>query len=245
MRLKSGATLTLVLADACALPAFWPHWDALARGLSAPARWVERIGADGAATQLAGAALWATALWLGAGLLAVLAAQLPGAAGTCSDRLARAVLPPALYRVAAGAAGLGMLLAPVAAGARQAPPATSIATAPLPSPTWPTGGAVPAPELPTSPPLPARAPVPATPSHTAPPPQPPAATSLRVVVRPGDSLWSIAARHLGPGASAQRIAAEWPRWFAANHRLIGSDPSLIKPGQVLHAPVRDPEVNPS
>jgi LysM domain-containing protein len=58
----------------------------------------------------------------------------------------------------------------------------------------------------------------------------------RVVVRPGDSLWAIAERHLGPDASTEAIAAEWPRWYAANRALIGPDPDLITPGMVLHAP---------
>ncbi|HKE69708.1 MAG TPA: hypothetical protein VKB55_10665 [Nocardioidaceae bacterium] len=58
----------------------------------------------------------------------------------------------------------------------------------------------------------------------------------RVVVRTGDSLWAIAERHLGPDASTAAIAAEWPRWHAANRALIGPDPDLITPGMVLHAP---------
>lgn len=58
----------------------------------------------------------------------------------------------------------------------------------------------------------------------------------RVVVRPGDSLWAIAERHLGPQASAAAIETEWPRWYAANRALIGPDPDLITPGMVLHAP---------
>jgi resuscitation-promoting factor RpfA len=57
-----------------------------------------------------------------------------------------------------------------------------------------------------------------------------------VVVRPGDCLWSIAASSLGAGASTAEIAAEWPRWYAANRRVIGSDPNLILPGTVLTAP---------
>ena len=56
------------------------------------------------------------------------------------------------------------------------------------------------------------------------------------VVRRGDSLWTIAARHLGPEATAVEVAHEWPRWYAANRHLIGDDPGLILPGQVLVAP---------
>lgn len=57
-----------------------------------------------------------------------------------------------------------------------------------------------------------------------------------VVVHRGDSLWSIAARHLGREPSDAEIAREWPRWFAANRAAIGSDPDLLLPGQVLIAP---------
>ena len=58
----------------------------------------------------------------------------------------------------------------------------------------------------------------------------------RIVVRRGESLWSIAARHLGPTAGPREIAREWPRWYAANRAVIGADPDLIEPGQVLVAP---------
>jgi nucleoid-associated protein YgaU len=46
----------------------------------------------------------------------------------------------------------------------------------------------------------------------------------------------IAARRLGPAPSAAAVAAAWPSWYAANEQVIGPDPSLIHPGQVLHAP---------
>lgn len=58
-------------------------------------------------------------------------------------------------------------------------------------------------------------------------------------VRPGDSLWTIAANHLGAGSSppsAQAIAAEWPRWYLANSGIIGPDPNLIHPGMTLIPP---------
>lgn len=57
-----------------------------------------------------------------------------------------------------------------------------------------------------------------------------------VTVRRGDSLWLIAARRLGPDATATQIAAEWPRWYRANHDAIGADPTLIHPGEVLQSP---------
>jgi nucleoid-associated protein YgaU len=57
------------------------------------------------------------------------------------------------------------------------------------------------------------------------------------VVQSGDTLWSIAARYAPDGAGAAGIAASWPTWYAANRALIGADPDLIRPGQVLQAPV--------
>jgi nucleoid-associated protein YgaU len=57
-----------------------------------------------------------------------------------------------------------------------------------------------------------------------------------VVVRAGDTLWSIAAGRLGPGASATEISAAWHAWYAANRATIGPDPGLIQPGQQLVAP---------
>jgi LysM repeat protein len=57
-----------------------------------------------------------------------------------------------------------------------------------------------------------------------------------VTVRAGDSLWSIAAAALGPGASAAQIATQWPRWYSRNRAVIGDDPTLIRPGQRLRPP---------
>ena len=58
----------------------------------------------------------------------------------------------------------------------------------------------------------------------------------RVVVRRGDTLWDLCARHLGPRASTADIAQEWPRWYEANVGVIGPDPDLILPGQELVVP---------
>ena len=70
------------------------------------------------------------------------------------------------------------------------------------------------------------------------PPAPPASDRGRatVVVRPGDTLWSIAAASLGSDPSAATTARAWPRWWAANRDRIGSHPDSLRPGQVLVAP---------
>ena len=39
-----------------------------------------------------------------------------------------------------------------------------------------------------------------------------------------------------PGVDNARVAAEWPRWHAANRSTIGPDPNLILPGQRLRVP---------
>ncbi len=105
---------------------------------------------------------------------------------------------------------------------------------------------------PRRPPEPAVPPTPAGPGYvpTAPPPvhdadrprllapapRPTSAAHDLVPVRRGDSLWSIAARHLGPGATDAEIAWEWPRWYAANRAVVGDDPDLLTPGQLLRPP---------
>ncbi|KRF04266.1 hypothetical protein ASH00_14240 [Arthrobacter sp. Soil782] len=58
-----------------------------------------------------------------------------------------------------------------------------------------------------------------------------------MVVQPGDSLWSLTARHLGPAASDAKVAEVWPQWYAANRDVIGDNPELLLPGQILHPPI--------
>jgi nucleoid-associated protein YgaU len=62
----------------------------------------------------------------------------------------------------------------------------------------------------------------------------PAAGDITVVA--GDSLWSIAARELGPTASDVDVAAQWPRWYQANRAVVGDNPDVLLPGQVLKPP---------
>jgi hypothetical protein len=114
-------------------------------------------------------------------------------------------------------------------------------------------------------PLPDRATIPAAPHHPRsthrprPTQRPPAATGARtVVVRPGDSLWAIAAHDLaresagsGPAGGADggsdggadggadaAVAARWHQVYAANRDVIGPDPDVISPGLRLVLPPR-------
>jgi hypothetical protein len=63
-----------------------------------------------------------------------------------------------------------------------------------------------------------------------------AAPAARVVVRPGDSLWSISEQRLGPKATSRQIANAAERIYALNRDQIGADPNLIFPGQRLLVP---------
>lgn len=63
------------------------------------------------------------------------------------------------------------------------------------------------------------------------------------VVAAGDSLWSITADTLAqglqdgePSGEAAAIAEAWPELYDANRDVVGSDPSLIRPGQELTIP---------
>ncbi|AIY01294.1 hypothetical protein ART_1695 [Arthrobacter sp. PAMC 25486] len=67
-------------------------------------------------------------------------------------------------------------------------------------------------------------------------PQPVISSELDVVVKNGDSLWSIVAAALGPYASDVDVAMNWPSWYRTNRDTIGADPNVILPGQILHAP---------
>jgi hypothetical protein len=58
----------------------------------------------------------------------------------------------------------------------------------------------------------------------------------RVVVAPGDSLWSICAQWLGPEATTQQIADGVERIHTLNQKQIGSNPNLIFAGQRLLLP---------
>ncbi|HET6817416.1 MAG TPA: hypothetical protein VFH66_09365 [Mycobacteriales bacterium] len=57
-----------------------------------------------------------------------------------------------------------------------------------------------------------------------------------VTVRHGDCLWSLAARSLGRGATPAAVAAAWPRWWAANRSVVGTDPDALRPGERLRVP---------
>ncbi|GAA3696603.1 hypothetical protein GCM10022377_06840 [Zhihengliuella alba] len=218
-------------------------WDAL---LLLPQQ-VSESGLQAAVVAfLAAVAALACLWWAGTLALAVLGAclrriRLPRLASGI-DRLA----PSHMRRIAALVVCFNVATAPAAFGASGTEPAAieSVAAgtatpATAPSPGWVTPTGADRGHSSTSRPL--EAPDPAW--RPAPPPPalervlgPTRPVSDEVVVRPGDTLWSLAARHLGPDASDLDIAEEWPRWYHANLGVIGSDPNSLHPGMALRPP---------
>jgi nucleoid-associated protein YgaU len=183
--------------------------------------------------------------WLAIGVLLEAVARVPGAVGAGAARASAALSPLVVRRVAAIVLGVGVGASGVGAGAAVAGPArvvgTAVAGAVAPTAGQSDGAALPDPGW-----TPAPDPgwTPTTPTVR---PQPdvsvvtgrraaPVEDRGEVVVHRGDSLWSIAARHLGPGATDSEVADAWPRWFAANRDVVGPDPDRLLPGQVLRAP---------
>ena len=73
--------------------------------------------------------------------------------------------------------------------------------------------------------------------HPAPPPLAPVVDpEPTVTVRPGDTLWDIAARHAPPTSTAGAIAAATHRLYRLNRGVIGPDPDRLVPGQHLRLP---------
>ena len=151
-----------------------------------------------------------------------------------SSRVVSALTPALLRRaLLVGAAG-ALAVAPAHAESLMAPSSAdpvrhTVSGLPLPDrpdvgsgphqPPAPRAGAI-------SAPAPAPYPAPAS-----------APTSSRAVeVRPGDTLWGIAARSLPGDASAADVARATQRWHHANRAVIGDDPDLITPAQVLNPP---------
>lgn len=207
----------------------------------------------------AGAAVLVAALggWLAAGTTLEVLAHAPGSLGAAARGLSTRVTPVLARRAVAVLLGAGLgspTLPALALDATHQPaaraPAASLWVTGSTGPThptamvgnrWPDPGFAPTPDTPAPPhpgwtPSAPRVRAVADPDLLTGAARHTAEDTAHVVVRRGDTLWAIAARGLGPGASAAEIAAAWPRWFAANAAVIGPDPDLLLPGQLLRPP---------
>jgi nucleoid-associated protein YgaU len=194
--------------------------------------------------------------WAGVLLILCLAARLPGACGRVARRGFRRLAPAAVRRAIEVVLGASTVLAVTSGAAQAAGPAPRPAVAQPAVVVNPllTGLDRPATAEPA-----VHAPVPGLDRPTAEPtPEPSRGLGLvttvstrsltpqanpqqrevaTVMVRPGDSLWRIAARALPRDSGRQTIERAWHRWYAANRGVIGPDPDLLQPGQQLTPPL--------
>ena len=213
-------------------------------------------------TALAAAAALALVCWLLLGIALEVLAAVPGAVGGAAQAVSHAVTPVAVRRFSALVLGLGVVAGLAPAPSLASPAVRTVAAAPLPDPGFAPppafvdrSGREPDADRSSPPQRSGPGPVPSAAGPdprwlpTAPTvrPQPdvrvlgrPPGSAERerteVVVQRGDSLWTIAARFLGPEATDSEIARSWPAWFTANRTVIGDDPDVLLPGQVLRAP---------
>ena len=227
----AGADTVLLAAVAVLAWAVW-LWGALGLTLTALSALPGAAGALARALTrcvLPAGARRAAALALGVGLVAggpVLAGcttpagALPHAVATASAQapvVDRPTTPP-----------------PAPAPVAERPPSAPAGTGPVPDwPTPATGEHLPAP-------VPDR-PAPSTAEHppAAVPDWPAPAAGEHVVLR-GECLWGIAAgdlaRRTGGTPTDAAVATAVDAWWQANDAVIGPDPDLLLPGQVLRPP---------
>jgi hypothetical protein len=210
---------------------------------SIDAAWVTaRAGSTGiddlvglVASVLAGAVLG----WMGLLTVLTAAARIPGLAGRAAANTAVRIAPSVVTGLVRAGVGLTVVAAPAmvtmpaaAAGvpvaAHDAEDSEDLATAALPGVGRPGDAPVRAEFVAATNSQQPDSPKDGRPGH--------ATTTDAVVVRPGDCLWTIAARAIGPSATDAEIAATWPRWYARNRGVVGADPDLLIPGTVLRPP---------
>lgn len=164
-----------------------------------------------ALTDLAEILLFAASLWLSAATALTVLGALSGT-GSLPARLSARVTPRAWRRLLTAALGGAIALAPAATTAQ---PAGGTDDGPhiagLRLPDRPSGD------------------VPGTPIDRG-------AGRPGVRVRPGDTLWDLAASQLPPGSADAAVAVAWHRWYATNRDVIGPDPDLLLPGTRLRSP---------
>jgi len=215
-------------------------WSLVRPPLTAVTTQVDGVGVEAALQAVCAAALLASVLWLAAtaavALLAGLGAALaPGSRPTtvlervterrCPRRVRRLVVLGLGVTLAAGGTA-GPALAAGSPGPGAAPTSAAAALSGLPLPDRTTGV-----DLTATAATPSLRPVPARSSGRSGSVRP-----ATVVVRPGDSLWALAAALLPAGADDAEITAAWHRLHRVNADVIGEDPDLIRPGTRLRVP---------
>lgn len=237
-------TAAAMTAAAAGLRGVTPDLAAVADAGVDLQRAVDTAGAETVLIAGVAALAWAVWLWGVLGLTLTALSALPGMAGALARALTRCVLPTGARRAAALALGVGLVaggpllagcttdagifLRAVALAAAQSP----VVPAPGPVADWPG--------TPAS--RPAPAPQPTTSARADPDPVPdwPAPAADEHVVLRGECLWDIAAgqlaRRTGVTPSDSEVSTAVHAWWHANAGVIGPDPDLLLPGQVLRPP---------
>ena len=229
-------TATAMTLFALALAALTPDVAELTGTLAAPQRTTDTLGPDAVVTAVAVVTAWAVWTWGALGLALTAGSALPGLVGAVFRGVLRVVVPAGARHSAALLLGAGLgVAAPLlpAAPTFGSSPTAAATPAGEPVPDWPAAPATgePVPDWPPAAPLAAPVPDRASPDPA----------GEHVVVR-GDCLWHVAEARLQaePGRipTDGDIADAVHRWWTANADVIGPDPDLLLPGQVLRPPGR-------
>ena len=219
-------TTALMCAVAWALRLIGPGLPEVRAALADPQGFVDRAGADALVLVCVPLLAWLCWAWGALGLVLTGASTLPGWTGRLAGLLLAGVLPAGARRAAAVALGIGLSAA-----------APVLLPSPTPSPLVATAaaaedlGGVLDPVLvdwPTTTPGTVVRDWPQTPAEA------------HVVLR-GDCLWDVAAdwlqrRQPGTPVSSAAVHEAARAWWQANATVIGPDPDLLVPGQVLRPP---------
>ena len=223
-------TTTAMAAIAAGLSVLAPAFPDIAEALAHPQGTVDRAGPEPLVLAGTGLLAWVCWAWGALGLALTAASALPGFVGRFAGTALHVVLPAGARRSAALLLGLGLgVTAPLAGPMVSSVPAAH-AAAPQPAP------AMAVPDWPAGPPSDGT--VPDWPTEI--PDQPPAPQPGAHVVVRGDCLWSIAetrlAQALGREPTAGEVSTAVEAWWSTNAAVIGPDPDLLLPGQVLRPP---------
>jgi nucleoid-associated protein YgaU len=231
-RSRLAVTSAVMAAVAAGLREVTPDLTALTDGGLDLQRLVDTAGPEDLLLTGVAAMAWLAWTWGALGLVLTALSALPGLAGAAARVLLRRVLPASARRAAALALGVGLVTAPALTACTTPPPGPGVVLAAdvrtTSVPDWPAPPDRSAPPVSGSP-----APGAAVPDWPAPAP------GDHVVLR-GECLWSIAEEDLrartGLDPGPADVAAAVQRWWTTNADVIGDDPDLLLPGQVLRPP---------
>jgi hypothetical protein len=214
-----------------ALTGLSPELAQLQAAAADPQGYVDTAGADALVLLAVPVLAWLCWAWGALGLVLTAASTAPGWIGRLAGLLAAGVLPAGARRAAALALGVGLsTAAPVLLPPAAAPFAVVSAMADDAGAAPPVLADGPVTEL-----------TPDWPSSPGEAPDWPRPSAQDHVVLRGDCLWDIAAGWLRaqrpelPVTDAE-VQQAVQSWWEANADVIGADPDLLLPGQVLRPP---------